>query len=51
MTKKLEIYKCNICGNTVQVLIEGSGTLVCCGEEMELQEVQYDNDSELGENN
>ena len=36
MTKKLEIYKCNICGNIVEVLHEGIGELVCCGEPMEL---------------
>lgn len=35
MTKRLEIYKCNICGNIVEVLHEGAGTLVCCGEPME----------------
>ena len=36
MTKKLEIYKCNICGNIVEVLHEGVGQLVCCGQPMEL---------------
>ncbi|MBO5738741.1 desulfoferrodoxin FeS4 iron-binding domain-containing protein [bacterium] len=36
MTEKLEIYKCNICGNLVQVLINGMGELVCCGEPMQL---------------
>ena len=36
MTKKLEIYKCNICGNITEVLVPESGTLVCCGEDMEL---------------
>lgn len=36
MTKVKEIYKCNICGNTVEVLVSGQGTLVCCGENMEL---------------
>jgi superoxide reductase len=36
MTKKLEIYKCNICGNIVEVLHDGMGELVCCGEPMEL---------------
>ncbi|MEM5813057.1 MAG: desulfoferrodoxin [Candidatus Aenigmatarchaeota archaeon] len=35
MTKRFEIYKCNICGNIVEVLHEGSGTLVCCGVPME----------------
>lgn len=36
MTKKLEIYKCNVCGNIVEVIHEGVGELVCCGEPMEL---------------
>ena len=31
-----EVYKCNICGNVVEVTNAGGGTLVCCGEEMEL---------------
>ena len=35
MTKKREIYRCSICGNTVEVLNEGGGTLVCCGKPME----------------
>jgi len=37
MTKRDEIYRCNICGNIVEVLHEGRGTLVCCGQNMELQ--------------
>ena len=36
MTEKLEIYKCNICGNIVEVLHAGEGVLVCCGEPMHL---------------
>lgn len=48
MTVKFQIYKCDICGNIVQVFQEGDGNLVCCGKEMELQNVQYDTD-ELGE--
>jgi desulfoferrodoxin-like iron-binding protein len=31
-----EKYRCNICGNEVKVLKVGGGTLVCCGEDMEL---------------
>ncbi|PIP49307.1 MAG: desulfoferrodoxin, partial [Caldiserica bacterium CG23_combo_of_CG06-09_8_20_14_all_35_60] len=27
MTKKYEIYKCEICGNIVEVFHEGQGTL------------------------
>jgi len=37
MTKKLEIYKCEVCGNIVEVIHEGGGTLVCCGQDMTLQ--------------
>ena len=48
MTIKLQIYKCQICGNIVQILQEGDGNLICCGKEMELMSIQYDTD-ELGE--
>lgn len=34
MTAKLEIYKCNLCGNIVEVLHGGDGELVCCGKPM-----------------
>ncbi|MDY1592021.1 MAG: desulfoferrodoxin FeS4 iron-binding domain-containing protein [Methanofastidiosum sp.] len=33
-----EIYKCEICGNIVEVLEVGGGELICCGEPMILQE-------------
>ena len=33
-----EIYICTICGNRVEVLEVGGGTLVCCDEDMELEE-------------
>ena len=48
MSIKLGIYKCKICGNVVQTLIDGEGELVCCGEEMELMECHYE-ENELGE--
>lgn len=32
-----QIYKCNVCGNIVEVVHAGSGTLVCCGQPMELK--------------
>ncbi len=35
MAKKGKIYKCSICGNIVEVLHEGAGTLVCCGKDMD----------------
>jgi len=36
MTEKLEIYKCEVCGNIVEVLHAGAGELVCCGQPMKL---------------
>jgi len=36
MTKRLQIYKCEVCGNIVEVLHEGAGELVCCGQPMKL---------------
>lgn len=36
MTQRLEFYKCEVCGNFVQVILEGSGELVCCGQPMTL---------------
>jgi len=38
MTEILQIYKCNICGNIVEVVHSGAGELVCCGQPMELLE-------------
>ena len=31
-----QIYKCDICGNIIEVLHVGGGELVCCGQPMEL---------------
>ncbi len=36
MTKRLQVYKCNVCGNMVEVIHAGVGELVCCGQPMEL---------------
>lgn len=36
MAEKLEVYKCDACGNIVEVLHGGGGELVCCGEAMKL---------------
>ncbi|MEW6519931.1 MAG: desulfoferrodoxin [Thermodesulfobacteriota bacterium] len=36
MTKQLEVYKCAVCGNIVEVLHAGAGELVCCGQPMRL---------------
>jgi superoxide reductase len=36
MTNQREVYKCEICGNIVEVLHNGAGQLVCCGQPMTL---------------
>ncbi|MBA2124186.1 desulfoferrodoxin [bacterium Unc6] len=36
MTEKLEVSKCEICGNITEVLHEGKGQLVCCDQPMKL---------------
>lgn len=36
MTEQKQIYKCNVCGNIVEVLHAGDGELVCCNEPMAL---------------
>ncbi|MFH1065786.1 MAG: desulfoferrodoxin [Nanoarchaeota archaeon] len=37
MTKLNEVYKCNVCGNIVEMVHEGKGQLICCGQPMVLQ--------------
>ena len=36
MTESLQIYKCEVCGNIVEMLHEGAGELVCCGQPMKV---------------
>jgi len=38
MTSRGQIWKCEICGNIVEVLHKGADSLVCCGQPMKLQE-------------
>jgi superoxide reductase len=42
MVEQKEVYKCEICGNIVEVLNAGGGTLVCCGENMKLMKENAD---------
>jgi len=37
MTELNQIYKCNVCGNIVEMVHSGKGQLVCCGKPMELK--------------
>ena len=48
MTDCLDLYKCNVCGNLVEIVLSGVGELVCCGEPMEYLEAKAQ-DSEYGE--
>ncbi|MHC4777150.1 MAG: desulfoferrodoxin [Planctomycetota bacterium] len=34
MAERLQVYKCDKCGNIVEVFQGGPGKLVCCGEPM-----------------
>jgi superoxide reductase len=36
MAQRYEVYKCEACGNIVEVLHGGEGELVCCGQPMKL---------------
>lgn len=36
MTELLQVYKCDTCGNIVEVIHTGAGQLVCCGKPMRL---------------
>ena len=40
MTNVRDVYKCNICGNVVELVHEGEEALVCCGQPMEKLEVK-----------
>lgn len=36
MTNRLDVYKCEVCGNMVEVVHAAAGQLVCCGKPMTL---------------
>jgi superoxide reductase len=38
MTRKNQVYKCELCGNIVEVLHGDGAELVCCGQDMTLLE-------------
>ena len=38
MAERMQVYKCERCGNIVEVLHGGPGQLVCCNVDMELME-------------
>ncbi len=42
LMQKLDLCKCEICGNLVEALIVGEGVLVCCGQDMTI--LNYNDD-------
>ncbi len=36
MAERLQVYKCNVCGNIVEVMNGAEGPLACCGQDMAL---------------
>ncbi len=36
-TQRLQVFKCDVCGNMVESVHEGGGSLVCCGQPMTLR--------------
>jgi len=36
MIERMNVYKCSVCGNIVEVLHAGGGDLVCCGKNMDI---------------
>ena len=45
MVELKEIYKCEVCGNIVEVVHASGGTLVCCGEPMKLMKENGDDNA------
>lgn len=38
MAEKGDVFKCELCGQVIEVIEGGGGELVCCGEPMEQTE-------------
>src|SRR5512141_2385253 len=34
MAQRSQVYKCEVCGNVVEIMHGGPGALVCCGQTM-----------------
>ena len=46
MTERNQVYKCEVCGNIVEVLHAGGGELVCCGQPMDLMEEKTEDEGQ-----
>ena len=45
--ERLDLYKCDICGNLVEIILSGGGELVCCGKPMHKLEAKSKEDAML----
>ena len=45
--KKLDLYKCEICGNIVEIVVSGGGEIICCGKPMTKLETQYNEETQM----
>jgi len=43
--EKLDLYRCEVCGNIIQVIMSGDGELVCCGQPMKKLEGKKQEDA------
>lgn len=43
--ERLDLYRCNVCGNIVEVFVAGGGELVCCGEPMSKLEAKHNEEA------
>lgn len=34
MANRMDVYRCELCGHIIEVVNNGQGTLVCCGQNM-----------------
>ena len=46
MTIQNQIWKCEVCGNVIEILHKGADSLVCCGKPMVLQEEKIDDEGQ-----
>jgi superoxide reductase len=44
MTELKQVYKCNVCGNIVEMMHTGVGDLVCCDQLMELKQEKFEDE-------
>lgn len=46
MSEINQIYKCNVCGNMVEMVHVGGGELVCCEQPMELKQEKKEDEGQ-----